>query len=387
MKVICFDPVAGAAGDMILGALLDLGVPVEAVDRGLRSTGLDGFEISFEPEEYAMGITAGRLQVSTEESHHHRNLSDIEAIIEKGDFSQRLKDRALSIFRRLADAEATVHRIPVEEVHFHEVGATDAIVDILGTAIALEILDIDAIFCGPIPVGRGAVTCAHGELPVPAPATVELLIGHPVVRLDQDNELTTPTGAGILTALTQGDWSGRPMVIRKVGSGRGSKELEGMPNIIRAFLADMDSDGQSQEVDVIDSDIDDDTPEMMSELADVLREAGALDVTLMPVMMKKGRTGFRLTVVCRKGDASRLSGVMFQHSSTIGVRLHTARRLVLPRSSVTVATRWGDIKAKRIERPDRVEVVPEFEECKRIAREQKISVREVMQEVIKRAKS
>ncbi len=387
MKVICFDPVAGAAGDMILGALLDLGVPVDAVDQGLRSTGLDGFEITFEREEYAMGIAAGKLRVSTEESDQHRNLADIEAIIEKGDFPQRLKDRALSIFRRLADAEATVHRIPVEKVHFHEVGATDAIVDILGTAISLEFLDIDAIFCGPIPVGRGAVTCAHGELPVPAPATVELLIGHPVVRLDQDKELTTPTGAAILTALTQGDWSGRPMVIRKVGSGRGSKDLEGMPNIIRAFLADMDLEGLSQEVDVIESDIDDDTPEALSELADVLREAGALDVTLMPVMMKKGRTGFRLTVVCRKGDAGRLSSVMFQHSSTIGVRLHTVRRLVLPRSNVTVTTGWGDIKAKRIERPDRVEVVPEFEECKRIAHEQNISVREVMQEVIKRAES
>ncbi len=372
---------------MILGALLDLGVPVDAVEEGLRSTGLDGFEISFEREQYAMGIAAGRLQVSIEESHHHRNLSDIETIIEKGHYSSRLKDRALSIFRRLADAEATVHRISVEKVHFHEVGATDAIVDILGTAIALEFLDIDAVFCGPIPVGRGSVTCAHGELPVPAPATVELLIGHQVVRLDQDKELTTPTGAAILTALTQGDWSGRPMVIRKVGSGRGSKDLEGMPNIIRAFLADVDSEGQSQEVDVIESDIDDDTPEAISELTDVLRDAGALDVTLMPVMMKKGRTGFRLTVVCRTGDAIRISGVMFKHSSTIGVRLHTARRLVLPRSSVTVATGWGDIKAKRIERPDRVEVVPEFEECKRIAHEQNISVREVMQEVIKRAES
>ncbi|KPL07012.1 hypothetical protein AMJ86_06245 [bacterium SM23_57] len=382
MRVLCFDPVNGAAGDMILGSLLDLGVPVEEVDKGLRSTGISGFTLQFRQEEYAMGILAGKADVQVEESHHHRHLGDIVAVIEKGDYSQRVKDRALAVFRRLAEAEAAVHRIAVEKVHFHEVGAVDAIVDILGTAIALEYLDVDGVYCGPIAIGMGSVVCAHGNLPVPAPATVELLIGHPTIRKNVEHELTTPTGAAILTALTKGDWSGRPMVIQEVGTGRGSKDVEGIPNVFRAFLADMMDVSAHQEVDVIESDIDDDTAEVTSELMQVLREAGALDVTVNPVIMKKGRQGFRLTVVCSKGDAGKISNVIFTHSSTIGVRFTGARRFVLPRERMTVKTKWGEIRAKRITRPDRVEIVPEFEECKRIAREHSVSIREVMQEVI-----
>lgn len=382
MRAICFDPANGAAGDMILGSLLDLGVPVEEVDKGLRSTGISGFRLEFRREEYAMGISAGKVDVQVEDSDHHRHLGDIEEIIDKGDYPQRVKDRALAVFRRLAQAEATVHRVAVEKVHFHEVGAVDAIVDILGTAIALEYLDVDEVYCGPIAIGMGSVVCAHGTLPVPAPATVELLIGHPTIRKNVEHELTTPTGAAILTALTRGDWSGRPMVIQKAGSGRGSKDVDGMPNVIRAFLADMLEPSAHQEVDVIESDIDDDTAEVTSELMQVLREAGALDVTVNPVIMKKGRQGFRLTVVCSKGDAGKMSNVIFTHSSTIGVRFSSARRFVLPREQVMVQTKWGEIRAKRITRPDRVEIVPEFEECKRIAHQHGVSIREVMQEVI-----
>jgi uncharacterized protein (TIGR00299 family) protein len=239
LGAICFDPSSGAAGDMILGSLLDLDVPLDEVVRGLRSSGLDDFELEFDREEYVKGITAGRLRVNISEIHHHRNLHDIETIINKGDYPQRVKDRALTVFRRLADAEAAVHRIPVDKVHFHEVGAVDAVVDILGTAIALEKLHVDEIYCGQIAIGHGTVTCAHGRLPVPTPATVELLIGYPVVRLNVEHELTTPTGAAILTTLTQGDWSGKPMIIRKVGSSRGSLEIDGVPSIFRTFLTTM----------------------------------------------------------------------------------------------------------------------------------------------------
>jgi len=372
---------------MILGSLLDLGVSLEELERSLRSTGLRGFQLSFRrvPDEH--GIVYGRLEVTTEESHHHRQLSDIETIINRGHYSQLTKERATAIFRRLAEVEARVHGIPIDQVHFHEVGAVDAIIDILGSMIALEMLDVESVFCSPIPIGRGTVATAHGTLPVPSPATIELLKGHRITRVDVEQELTTPTGAAILTTLSVGDWTGRPMVVTQVGSGRGTRSVEGMPNIIRAFLVDMEPDAESQEVDVIETDIDDDTPEVISDVAKVLRDAGALDVTVSPILMKKGRAGFRLTVLGQRGDAPLLSRILFSHSSTIGVRATTARRIVLPRSVVTVATRWGDIQAKKIVRPNRTEIVPEFEECRRIAEENKVSIREVMQEVITHVQS
>lgn len=387
MRVVCFDPVGGAAGDMILGSLLDLGVSVEDVEKHLRSMGLEPFELSFQRVPDKHGIAYGRLEVAAKESPTHRRLNDIEAIINSGDFSQPTRDRATAIFRHLAEAEARVHGIPIDHVHFHEVGAVDAIIDIVGSVIALEMLDVESVFCSPIPIGRGTVATAHGVLPVPSPATAELLKGHCIIRRDVDQELTTPTGAAILTALSQGDWSGRPMLIMQVGSGLGTRSIKGMPNIIRAFLADMESGAESQEIDVIESDIDDDTPEVISDVTNVLRDVGALDVTVCPILMKKGRAGFRLTVLGQRGSATLLSNVLFSHSSTIGVRVTTARRLILPRSVVTVATRWGDISAKRIERPNRVEIVPEFEECKRIAEANSVSTREVMQEVITHAQS
>jgi uncharacterized protein (TIGR00299 family) protein len=387
LKALCFDPVGGVAGDMILGALLDLGADIDDVDRALRSTGLDGFRLSFSREPDEQGIAYGRLEVTTEETHHHRRLGEIEDIINRGDFPPRARDRAIAVFRRLGKAEADIHQIPIDEVEFHEVGAIDAIIDIVGSMIALELLNVEAVFCSPIPIGRGTIAASHGVLPVPAPATAELLKGHEVIRLPVNQELTTPTGAAIITTLSQGDWSGRPMVVEKIGTGRGTKTIKGVPNILRAFLVEMESESESQWVDVLETDIDDDTPEITSHLMQVLREGGALDVSLTPVLMKKGRAGFRLTVLGQRGDAPLLSKILFSNSSTIGVRATTARRLVLPRSSVTISTRWGDVTAKKVVRPNRTEIVPEFEECRRIAEQEKLSIREVMQEVIRRAES
>jgi uncharacterized protein (TIGR00299 family) protein len=389
VKAICFDPVGGASGDKILSSLLDLGVDAKEIDKSIRSTGLKNYEMSFSRESYANGVRAGFLQVTYSEDRHHRRFGDIEGIIRKGKFPKRVTDRALAIYSRLAEAEATIHGIPAPEVQFHEVGAVDSIIDILGTALALESLEIEKIFCSPIPIGRGTVTTAHGAIPAPAPATVQMLKGYAIIRLNHEHELTTPTGAAILTTLSSGDWSGHPMVIQGVGSGRGNKELKGLPNVLRAFLVDIETIAPEleQEIEVIETDVNDDTPEMMTELTDVLREAGAVDVTLIPILAKAGRPALRLTVLCPKGETAQLSGLMFNHCRTVGIRVTTARRLVLPQTDTLVETPWGLVEAKKVKRPNRTEIVPEFETCRRIAKEHHLSIRQVMQKVIHDAES
>ncbi|MCP4634344.1 MAG: nickel pincer cofactor biosynthesis protein LarC [candidate division Zixibacteria bacterium] len=384
-KDLCFDPITGASGDMILGALFDIGVPVDLVDQKVRSTGLSEFELSFDRITDHTGITAGRCSVTISESHHHRKLPDIEKIINSGDFSDDIKEVAIKIFTRLAKAEAKVHNISIDKVHFHEVGAVDAIVDILGAAIGIEYLKPEKIYCSPLKIGRGTVKCAHGIMPVPAPATAELIKGFPVIALPIDTELTTPTGAAILTTISEGDFSNRQMIIKKIGYGLGQKEFENRTNAIRIMEVEFTDDSASDEIDIIETDIDDESPEITASIIEKLLESGAIDASIQPVVMKKGRTGSRLTILSPNGKTTDIANCLFIHSSTIGVRIHSARRIILPRSSIQVKTRWGEVTAKKITRPDRIEIVPEFEICRKIADENNISIREVMQEVIKNA--
>ena len=385
IKALYFDPITGASGDMILAALFDLGVPVEYVNEHIRSTGINEYELHFKRITDHNGFACGHCEVITGESHHHRALPDIEVIIDSGDFPAKVKKNAKNIFRRLAEAESRVHNISIDKVHFHEVGAIDAIVDILGAALSIDYLQPDKIFCGPLKIGRGTVMCAHGEIPVPAPATVELIKGFPVIPLPIDMELTTPTGAAILTTLSEGDNIGQAMVIIRTGYGKGTRELKGRPNVFRVMEAEIKEDTTSDEVDIIETDIDDDSPEVTASLMDKLRIDGVCDITLQQIIMKKGRPGYRLTVIADKWKSGEIARLLFTHSSTIGVRVTSAGRLVLPRSSVKVKTKWGIITAKRIERPDRIEIVPEYEQCRITAEEHGISLREVMQEVIRNA--
>ncbi len=391
MNSLCFEPVSGASGDMILGALFDLGADPVAVTRVLQTAGLTDFEMSFSRKRDRHGLMAGFCEVRTpvaehhEEhahgSHHHRGLSDIVALIQAAAAPARAQQRALAIFQRLAEVEADVHGIEVEQVHFHEVGATDAIVDVFGACLALEQLDIEHVYCAEFKVGRGTVRCAHGVLPVPAPATVKLLEGRPVRRLDIESELTTPTGAAILTTLSEGDWTNLPVDLGPCGVGHGRRDFEQMPNTIRAFRAARRSGvrADTEWVEVLETDIDDDSPESLAALPEQLRGHGALDATLAPLAMKKGRTGVRLTVLARPEDTTRLADIVFSHSSTIGVRVSAARRLVLARSRVDVQTPWGPVAAKRIERPNGVEIAPEFESCREAAENAGVSIRQVMQ--------
>ncbi|NOY81733.1 MAG: nickel pincer cofactor biosynthesis protein LarC [Kiritimatiellaeota bacterium] len=382
MPQIFFDPFTGAAGNMILAALFDLGAPPAAVEAAVRSTGLTGFSVVFERNRDRHGLVSGVCEVRIEGGPRpHRHLSDILECIEKATVSERVRQQARAVFTRLAEAEATVHRVSVDHVHFHEVGAVDAIVDVLGTCVALEELDVDRVYCGPFKVGRGTTECAHGILPVPAPATASLLEGEMFERLNIEAELTTPTGAALLTTLSQGDWGGIAARCLRCGTGRGSRSFPGRPNILRAFLVEVSRPLEA--VEVLETDVDDESPEIMAALTERLRRAGALDATLTPLIMKKGRTGTRLTVISRPGDSPRLADLVFRESSTIGIRVTRASRYVLPRSETTVETPWGPVRAKRLERPHGVEIAPEFEAARDLARTAGVPVRDVMHAVRK----
>ena len=377
MAILCFDPVTGASGDMILGALLDVGADVDRVRTAVKSAGVEGFEIAFSrtvPE--GQHIRYGRCEITTEEQSSHRHLSDIYDIIGRADVPERARRRALTIFRRLAEAEAAVHGIGIDEVHFHEVGAVDTIVDVLGTCIALEDLEVERVYNSGFKIGTGMISCSHGDLPLPAPATAKLIEGHPVTRLDIDAELTTPTGAAILTTLSDGAWHGMRTRLVRCGTGRGSRTLGSRPNILRAYLAEDEAAAESAAV--LECEVDDQTAEVSAILARQLLKNGALDVSLTPVTMKKGRPGTRITVIAREGKTPDLTNLLLRESTTAGVRVHRPERYVLPRTHVSAETPWGTVKAKRIERPDGVEIVAEADACEELAGQTGIPVRRVM---------
>ena len=387
MSTICFEPVAGASGDMILGALFDLGADPEKVTGELRSAGLSDFELCFERRQDAHHLAAGFCDVRTTHHHHngnghghhhheHRGLQDILNMIAGSTAPDRAKQRASAIFQRLGAAEAAVHGSSIEEVHFHEVGAVDSIVDVFGACIALDQLDVDRVLCSEFKVGKGTVTCAHGTIPVPAPATVKLLEGQKIVPLDIEAELTTPTGAAVLTTLSEGGWGGFQQRLLKCGVGHGKRELDEIPNILRAYL--LADQAFIEAVEIIETDIDDDSPETTAALPEMLRKAGARDATLTGVQMKKGRMGTRLTVVVPAGDAPRFADLLFRHSSTIGVRVSSAKRFILPRQAASAETPWGIVRAKTIERPNGTEIVPEFDSARELADSADVPVRQVM---------
>jgi len=405
MSHLLFEPVLGASGDMTLGALFDLGADPVAVTEALHAAGLDGFTLAFSRRHGPHQVGYGRCEVHLTDrdpghgadhghahghDHHHRppprrGLSEIRRFIDGGHFPARAAARATAVFRRLAEAEAAVHGVSVEAVHFHEVGAVDALVDIIGSCLALEQLGVDEVWCSPLPVGTGVIHCAHGILPNPAPATVSLLAGFPVVRRAIEAELTTPTGAALLTTLSAGDWSGRPWRFHRSGAGLGAAELAAGPNLLRAHLAEpLDSPpppapGAPETVEVLECDLDDESPEVLGALTARLLAAGALDAALLPVQMKKGRPGSRLSVLARPADAARLANLILAESATLGVRTHSARRWTLEREETRVETPWGEVRGKRVRRPGgAVETTPEFEDCRELAERCGVPLRRIM---------
>jgi uncharacterized protein (TIGR00299 family) protein len=379
MKVAHFDCFSGASGDMILGALIDAGAEVAAIRAGLDSLGLP---IRLEVEAVRKGgFRATRVTIEAADQESHRFLPDVEAILAKGQLTERQRELALRIFRRLAEAEAAAHGLPLEKVHFHEVGALDSIADIVGAAIALDRLAIDRITCRPVPTGSGTVKCAHGLMPIPAPGTAELLKGVPLAASPVKAELTTPTGAAILTSIVS-EWLEAPvMTVERIGVGAGTREFIEQPNILRLFVGQAQAQPlglESDQVWVLETNLDDLPAEVIGYCYERLLAAGALDVYSTAIVMKKNRPGVLLSVLAAEDQLAELEEILFRETSTFGVRRYRVERHKLQRKAVTVTTAWGPVHGKLGWQDGRPAVfTPEYEDCARVARQHGVPLREV----------
>lgn len=382
MRVGYFDCPNGASGDMILGALVDAGAPFDALTRELAGLGLEGYRLERD-EVMKAGFRATKVDVHVHEGGHHhpeRTLAAILGLLEGGRLAPPVKERAARIFRRLAEAEARVHGTTVERVHFHDVGAVDAIVDVTGACIGLHLLGIEAVHVGALPVGGGFVQGPHGRIPVPGPATAELLKGFPTLDTGVRRELVTPTGAAILTTLASGAGAMPAMHVRAVGYGAGTMDLD-TPNVLRLFVGETAVAAPTETILQVETTVDDMSPQLYEPLLERLLEAGALDVFLTPVIMKRSRPGVMLTALCEPARVADLSRVLFEESSTIGVRWTAYQRERLEREIVRLTTAYGPVGFKVSRLEGRViTVTPEFEEVRRIARDKGLAVREVLEQ-------
>lgn len=376
MKLCYFDAFSGISGDMTVGALLDAGAEAGPLFEALNSLGT-GASLSVEKTK-RRGIAASKFRVAANEEHKHRHLPHILEMIEKAPLlGEQSRRNAKAVFERLGAAEARVHGIPLEKVHFHEVGAVDSICDIVGACVALELLGIDAIWSSPVNVGSGTVKTEHGILPVPAPATAALLEGSPVYARGPAMELTTPTGAAIAVTLAQGFGPMPPMCIAAIGYGAGDREFSEHANVLRAVIGEASGAGEATTVSVLEANIDDSSPQVLGYAMDRLLDAGALDVSLEPVLMKKNRSGVLLRVIARPEDQEALAQLIFAETSTLGLRIHTAERRVQPRRSVTVQTSCG---AVRVKVAGDGSFAPEYEDCRKLAQESGRPLKEIFAE-------
>lgn len=385
MRVAHFDCFSGISGDMTLGALIDLGVDPNAIRARLDSLGLP---ITLEIEKVRRnGLAGTQVHVLAPDHESHRYLADIEAIIARGDLTARQRELAMRIFRRLGEAEAAAHGISIEKVHFHEVGALDSIADIVGSAVGLDLLGVEKFTSRSVPPGSGSVKCAHGIMPVPTPATAFLLRGVPLASAPVKGELVTPTGAAILTTVVSEYIDQPTMTIEQVGCGAGTKDFWEQPNLLRMFIGHAESIGaaaDSDEVWVLETNLDDVPAEVIGYCFDRLFEAGALDVYSQALQMKKNRPGVLLGVIAHRESVDALEAILFRETGTFGVRRYPARRSILRREVVQVSTPWGMIRAKRGWREgSEALVTPEYEDCARVACEQGLPLREVYRVVLK----
>ncbi len=380
MRICYLDCYSGIAGDMLLGALVDAGVDQAEVGAEVGKLGLDGVDLRFE-KCLRSGISGTNLTVEVAHDHSHRSLSKIEDIIGSSSLDPKIKERSIRIFRRLGEVEAAVHQVPVEQVHFHEVGALDAIVDIVGACVGFEALGIEKIYGSPLNLGSGTVTAAHGVMPVPAPATALLVKDVPTYSDGPAVELTTPTGAAIVTTLAASFGAMPPMRIESVGYGAGDRDFKGRPNLARVLVGEAGGAREATRIHVIEANVDDMSPEWVGYVHERLLEAGALDVTVMPVYMKKARPGCTISVLARPQDHERLGDLLLTETTTIGIRTYAAERRVLERASRAVETPYGTVNIKLASENGSVRnAAPEYEDCRRIAREKNVPFKEVWQQ-------
>ncbi|MCG8407372.1 MAG: nickel pincer cofactor biosynthesis protein LarC [Phycisphaerales bacterium] len=379
MRIGYFDCFSGAAGDMILGALLAAGLESDQLRSDLSQLNLDDYQLDIRQIQ-KQGFAAVKVDVNVNRDQGHRHLHHITDIINAADLSETVKQRAKRIFTRLAEAEAKVHGTTVEKIHFHEVGGVDAIVDIVGAAIGIEHLGLDRIICSPIPTGSGTVTCEHGIMPVPAPATTELLVGVPLADCDEVGELTTPTGAAILTTLASGYGSLPSFRIERTGYGAGNRDNRKRPNVLRLIIGQASDDTDlHDEVILLEANLDDATGEQIGYTCDRLFEAGALDVFTTPILMKKNRPGTLLSVLAPVEKEAECERVIFAETTTFGLRRDVRTRRKLERRSEAVSTPYGTIRVKMgLQNGDVMKTAPEYDDCAAAARAHGVSLREVM---------
>ena len=388
MIIAHFDCFSGISGDMTLGAFVDAGVPADWLQATLtESIGLKGFAIHTEQVQ-RHGIAACRLKVTTTARQKARHYHDIRQLIEGSALPAAVKNRSLAMFTLLGEAEAAVHGCELDDVHFHEVGAVDALVDIIGTALAVERLGIQRVTASPIPTGKGFTDTDHGRLPLPAPATLELLKHVPVYGSGIEAELVTPTGAAIVTSLAETFSEMPAMRVEQIGYGAGRRDLDQRPNLLRILLGEAEETGDlaaGSEADVVmvETCIDDMNPEIFGFLMDRLFEDGALDVYWIPIYMKKNRPATMVQVLCRAGDTRTIARRILSETTTAGVRHYPMRRLTLERESMTVNTSFGEVVVKRITGLEgEMRIVPEFEACRRIASDRGIPIRVVYETIL-----
>ncbi len=384
MKTLYFDCFAGASGDMILGAMIAAGVDPEVFKQQLSSLGVQGYSVNFETVDRS-GISATYARVQTAEEHAHRHLSGILKIIYDSRLSDAVKERAAKIFSRLAEAEARVHNVPVAQIHFHEVGGLDAIIDVVGAAICFELLEIDHFVSSPLHVGSGTVEMAHGRYPVPPPAVTELLKGVAFYSTDTVGELVTPTGAAIITSVCD-DYGPIPQFkLERTGYGAGTRQYEKFPNVLRVLIGTEEPSGAARSLApgverlwMIETNMDDSSPQILGHVMGRAFDLGALDCYFTAVQMKKNRPGVLLSILCRNEQRAGLSELLFSETTTLGLRSYEVERRALERKIVRVETQYGPIDVKVAQLNGHIiKEMPEYEQCRQAARDRNVPLRVV----------
>jgi uncharacterized protein (TIGR00299 family) protein len=380
MKTLYFDCFAGASGDMILGALVAAGVEPRALTEQLQSLKISGWKIDFETVDRS-GISSTYARVQTAHEHAHRHLKDILTIIYNSGLNERVKDRAARIFSKLAEAESRVHNQPVEKIHFHEVGALDAIIDVCGAAVGFDLLGIDRFISSPLRVGFGMAQMAHGRFPIPPPAVAELLKRRPVYAGDVEGEFVTPTGAAIIVTVCERFENLPPMKIEASGYGAGTRNPQGFPNALRVLVGEIEaSTAQDETLLMIETNIDDTSAQVFAHVMERAFELGALDCYFTNTQMKKNRPGVLLSILCHPGEREKFLQLLFAETTTIGARSYEVTRRALARETIRVETQFGPIDVKVAHGHNgSVNVMPEFEQCRHAALQSKVALREVQE--------
>ena len=379
MKIAYFDCFSGISGDMTLGAIIANGIPIETLSAEIAKLKLKGYELKSRPI-VKNGISATKVDVLIHEKQTFRHLSKIIELIENSRLNPTVKEKSIAVFKRLGEAEAKVHGIAIEKVHFHEVGALDAIIDIVGSVAGLHLLGIEKIYASRLNLGTGFVKSEHGVIPVPAPATVELCKGIPVYSTNIQKELTTPTGAALISTLASGFGDLPALRLLSSGYGAGDTEIEGQANVLRILIGELVESNKTETVTVIETNIDDLNPQIYDYLMERLFDSGALDVYYSPVQMKKNRPAVVLTVLAKPSDNAKLCEIIFSETSTFGIRTYQTQRQILTREFIPVKTPYGEVRIKVGSLNGKIQsATPEYEDCKKLAKKKKVPLKIIQQ--------